>query len=130
MQCCVLCMTVHLNPSTRIDQGLIRHSAVALWGCRIAPTGRLNVKGGMYWLRKVNMGSLYLHISLYLASCDRRQNFALRCFMMAVGKLLDVVSFLCMSSILGMYVRVRTWRVACCSIFSVLGDAYFLICDL
>ena len=36
-----------LNPIRGIDQDLIRHMVVVIWGCRITPTGRLNVKG---WL--------------------------------------------------------------------------------
>ena len=60
-----------LNPSTGIDQDLIRHVVVVIWGCRIAPTGRLNVKGWMYWVFKVNMNSQYLHGSSYLAGYDK-----------------------------------------------------------
>ena len=61
---------VGVNPSRGIDQDLIRHVVVVIWGCRIAPTGCLNVKGWMYWLLKVNMNSQYLYGSSYLASYD------------------------------------------------------------
>jgi hypothetical protein len=44
---------------------------VVIWGCRIAPTDRLNVKGWMYLLLKVNMNSQYLYGSSYLASYDK-----------------------------------------------------------
>jgi hypothetical protein len=36
---------------------------VVIWGWRIAPIGRLNVKGWMYWLLKVNMNSQYCNAS-------------------------------------------------------------------
>jgi hypothetical protein len=45
---------MNFNPSTGIDQILIRRPTVGVWGCRLAPKGRLNVIKGVCELVQID----------------------------------------------------------------------------